>query len=129
MRIEKLTSKFQKALGEAQSLAVERNNTQIEPAHLLLALLNQSNGTTPYLLKDAGVRVPVVRDQLEKILDDLPRSSSTTGDVNISSNLSKKLNLTDKIAQEKGDQYISSELFLLAALDEGGQLARILKDA
>ncbi len=128
MRIDKLTSKFQEALGEAQSLAIGRNNTQIEPIHLLLALLNQTNGTTPYLLKDAGMRVPVVRDHLEKAINDLPISPNVSGDVNVSNNLSKILNLTDKLAQEKGDQYISSELFLLAALNEGGQLAHILKE-
>lgn len=129
MHIDKLTSKFQEALGEAQSLAIGYNHTQIEPAHLLLALLNQSNGTMPYLLKDAGIRVPVVHAQLEKILDDLPTAPSTTGNVNVSNNLSKLLNLTDRLAQQKGDQYISSELFILAVLDEGGQLARVLQEA
>ena len=129
MHINKLTTKFQEALGEAQSLAIGRNNTQIEPVHLLLTLLNQNNGTIPYLLKDAGVQVPVLAAQLEKILDNLPTVSNATADVNVSSNLSKTLNLTDKLAQQKGDQYISSEWFVLAVLDEGGQLAKVLQEA
>ena len=129
MHINKLTTKFQEALGEAQSLAIGRNNTQIEPVHLLLTLLNQNNGTIPYLLKDAGVQVPVLAAQLEKILDNLPTVSNATADVNVSSNLSKTLNLTDKLAQQKGDQYISSEWFVLGVLDEGGQLAKVLQEA
>ncbi len=129
MNIDKFTSKFQQALGEAQSLAVGRNNTQIEPEHLLLALLNQDNSTTAYLLKDAGVRTPEVRDQLEKSIDNLATTSNATGNVHLSSNLNKVLNLTDKLTQEKGDAYISSELFVLAAFEEGGALTKVLKQA
>ena len=129
MRIDKLTSKFQEALGEAQSLAIGKNNTQIEPLHLLLALLNQANGTTLYLLKDAGVQIPMVRDQLEQAIDNLPTSPNSDGNVNASNELGKVLNLTDKLAQQRGDQYISSELFVLAALENNGQLASILKSA
>lgn len=128
MNIEKFTRKFQEALGEAQQLAIAKNNTQIEPAHLLLALLNQTNGSTSYLLKEAGVRIPEVRDGLEKLIDDFAASSSASN-IHISSNLNKTLTLTDKLAQEKGDQFVPSELFVLAAFEEGGPMTKILKHA
>lgn len=128
MNIDKFTSKFQEALAEAQSIAVSRNNTQIEPAHVLYALLSQSNGSTPYLLKEAGVRIPEVRDELEKLIDDFA-SSSSVSNVHISSNLNKTLTLTEKLAQDKGDQFIPSELFVLAAFEEGGALSKVLKQA
>jgi len=129
MNIDKLTSKFQAALGEAQSLAIGRNHTQIEPVHLLLALLNQTNGTMPYLLKAAGVQLPIVRDKLDKILDDLPIVPNSSGDVGVSTNLGKIFNLADKLAQQQGDQYIASEWFILAVLDQGEQLAKVFQDA
>jgi ATP-dependent Clp protease ATP-binding subunit ClpB len=129
MRMDKLTTQFQTALSEAQSLAVGRNNTQIEPIHLMQALLEQNNGSAPYLLKDAGVRVAVVQDALNKALDDLPQVKTATGDINISSDLNRLLNLTDKLAQERNDQYISGELFVLAAVEDTGRLGKILRDA
>ena len=128
MNIEKFTSKFQEALGEAQQIAIAKNNTQIEPAHLLLALLNQTNGSTPYLLKEAGVRIPEVRDALDKLINDFAASASASN-IHISSNLNKTLALTDKLAQEKGDQFIPSELFVLAAFEEGDAITKILKQA
>lgn len=128
MNIEKFTNKFQEALGEAQQIAIAKNNTQIEPAHLLLALLNQTNGSTPYLLKEAGVRIPEVRDALDKLINDFAASASASN-IHISSNLNKTLALTDKLAQEKGDQFIPSELFVLAAFEEGGAITKILKQA
>lgn len=128
MNIEKFTRKFQEALGEAQQIAIAKNNTQIEPAHLLLALLNQTNGSTPYLLKEAGVRIPEVRDALDKLINDFAASASASN-IHISSNLNKTLALTDKLAQEKGDQFIPSELFVLAAFEEGDAITKILKQA
>ena len=128
MNIEKFTSKFQEALGEAQQIAIAKNNTQIEPAHLLLALLNQTNGSTPYLLKEAGVRIPEVRDALDKLINDFAVSASASN-IHISSNLNKTLALTDKLAQEKGDQFVPSELFVLAAFEEGDAITKILKQA
>ena len=128
MNIEKFTSKFQEALAEAQQLAVAKNNTQIEPAHVLLALLNQSNGSTSYLLKEAGVRISEVRDALDKLIDDFAASTSVSN-VHISSNLNKTLISTDKLAQAKGDQFVPSELFVLAAFDEGGPITILLKQA
>ncbi|MSP53152.1 MAG: ATP-dependent chaperone ClpB [Gammaproteobacteria bacterium] len=129
MRMDKLTTQFQTALSEAQSLAVGRNNTQIEPLHLMQALLEQNNGSAPYLLKDANMRVPVVQDALNKALDDLPQVKTATGDIQISADLNRLLNLTDKLAQERNDQYISGELFVLAAVEDTGRLGKILRDA
>ena len=129
MRTDKLTSKFQSALADAQSLAVGQDNTQIEPIHLLKALLQQDGGTTGYLLKDAGARVPILNDLLDKTLDNLAKITTATGEVGISSDLNKLLNLTDKLSQERGDQFISSELFVLAALDDKGEAGKILKES
>jgi ATP-dependent Clp protease ATP-binding subunit ClpB len=129
MRTDKLTSKFQSALADAQSLAVGQDNTQIEPIHLLKALLQQDGGTTGYLLKDAGARVPILNDLLDKALDNLAKITTATGDVGISSDLNKLLNLTDKLSQDRGDQFISSELFVLAAIDDKGEVGKILKEA
>ena len=129
MRMDKLTTQFQTALSEAQSLAVGRNNTQIEPIHLMQALLEQDNGSAPYLLKDAKVRVAVVQDNLGKALDDLPQVKTATGDIQISADLNRLLNMTDKLSQERGDQFISGELFVLAAVEDTGRLGKILRDA
>ena len=129
MRMDKLTTQFQTALSEAQSLAVGRNNTQIEPLHLMQALLEQNNGSAPYLLKDANMRVPVVQDALNKALDDLPQVKTATGDIQISVDLNRLLNLTDKLAQERNDQFISGELFVLAAVEDTGRLGKILRDS
>jgi ATP-dependent Clp protease ATP-binding subunit ClpB len=127
--MDKLTTQFQTALSEAQSLAVGRNNTQIEPIHLMQALLEQENGSAPYLLKDAKVRVATVQDALGKALDDLPQIKTATGDIQISADLNRLLNMTDKLAQERNDQYISGELFVLAAVEDTGRLGKILRDA
>ena len=128
MRQDKLTSKFQMALGEAQSLAVGRDHQFIEPAHLMLALLDQQGGTVRPLLDKAGASVSRLRSQLGQALDGLARVEGTGGEVHVSNDLGKLLNLTDKLAQKRGDQYISSELFVLAALEDKGQLGRILRD-
>ena len=129
MRMDKLTSRFQQALADAQSLAVGRDHTIIEPAHLLLALLDQSGGGTRPLLAQAGVNVPVLRERLAEALDKLPKVSGQEGNLSVGNDLSRLLNLTDKLAQQRGDAYIASELFLLAALDDHGQAGKALETA
>ncbi|HKX56021.1 MAG TPA: Clp protease N-terminal domain-containing protein, partial [Xanthomonadales bacterium] len=129
MRMDKLTSKFQLALSDAQSLASGLDNQLIEPAHLLVALLDQEGGSTRHLLTKAGVRVSQLRSQLGERLDKLPKVSGAAGEVSLSNDLVKILNVTDKMAQQWGDQYISSELFPLAALEVKGALADIMVQA
>ncbi len=129
MRMDKLTSRFQQAIADAQSLAVGRDNSIIEPAHLLLALLDQQGGGTKPLLAQAGVNVPVLRERLTEALDRLPKVSGQAGNVSVSNDLSRLLNVTDKLAQQRGDAFIASELFLLAALEDGGDAGRALKVA
>jgi ATP-dependent Clp protease ATP-binding subunit ClpB len=129
MRMDKLTSKFQAALADAQSLAVGRDNQFIEPAHLMLALVDQQGGTVRPLLIKAGADVNKLRSELMALLDRLPTVEGTPGEVHISNDLSRLLNVADKLAQKRGDQFISSELFVLAAFEDRVSLARVLKDA
>ncbi|MGN7724265.1 ATP-dependent chaperone ClpB [Luteimonas sp. 22616] len=129
MRMDKLTSRFQQALADAQSLAVGRDHNLIEPAHLLLALLDQSGGGTRPLLAQAGVNVPVLRERLTEALDKLPKVSGQEGQISVGNDLSRLLNVTDKLAQQRGDAFIASELFVLAALDDRGDAGRALKAA
>ncbi len=127
MRFDKLTSQFQTALSDAQSLAVGRDNPEIEPVHLLRAMLNQDEGSTRHLLSLTGGNVQQLTVELDKKLDAMPQLESASGEVRVSASLNKVLNLTDKLAQQHKDQYISSELFLLATLQEGGELAKLMK--
>lgn len=129
MRMDKLTNKFQLALSDAQSLAVGRDHQFIEPAHLLAALLDQEGGTVRPLLAQAGVNVQLLRSQLNQVLDRLPQVEGTGGDVQLANTLVRLLNLTDKLAQQRKDAYISSELFVLAALEDKGELGRLLRQA
>ncbi|MDJ0919048.1 MAG: ATP-dependent chaperone ClpB [Woeseiaceae bacterium] len=129
MRMDKLTSKFQMALGEAQSLAVGQDHQFIEPAHLMVALLDQQGGSVRGLLTKAGGNVNLLRSQLGDAIDRLPRVEGAGGDVHISNPLNKLLNLTDKLAQQREDQYISSELFVLAALDDSSPLKELFDAA
>jgi ATP-dependent Clp protease ATP-binding subunit ClpB len=129
MRMDKLTSKFQMALADAQSMALGRDHQFIEPAHLMLALLEQEGGTVRPLLEKSGANVSLLRSRLGEALDRLPKVEGVGGEVHVSNDLSKLLNLTDKLAQKRGDQYVSSELFVLAALDDKGPLGTVLKDA
>lgn len=129
MRMDKLTSKFQMALADAQSLALGLDNGFIEPEHLLKALLDQTDGSCKSILTKAGVQIHTLAQALEETLAKLPKVSGMGGDVHISNNLNRVLNLTDKLAQTRKDQYISSELFLLAALEDNGTLSKILKKA
>jgi len=128
MRMDKLTTKFQLALQEAQSLAVGRDHQMIEPLHLLVALLDQEGGTVRPLLSKLGVNVNQLRSHLGEALDRLPQVEGTPGEVHISNDLAKLLNITDKIAQQRKDAYISSELFLLAALEDKGTTGDILRN-
>jgi ATP-dependent Clp protease ATP-binding subunit ClpB len=127
--MDKLTTKFQQALADAQSLAVGRDHQFIDPAHVMLALLDSQGGTVRPLLVKAGVDTNRLRSELGSLLDRLARVEGNAGDVQVSNDLQRLLNVTDKLAQKRGDQFISSELFVLAALDDKGPLAKILKDA
>jgi ATP-dependent Clp protease ATP-binding subunit ClpB len=129
MRMDKLTSRFQQALADAQSLAVGRDHNLIEPAHLLVALLDQSGGGTRPLLVQAGVNVAALRQRLGEILDRLPKVSGNEGNISLGNDLIRLLNLTDKLAQQRGDAFIASELFLLAALEDKGEAGQALKAA
>ncbi|MBB3344165.1 ATP-dependent chaperone ClpB [Luteimonas sp. RC10] len=129
MRMDKLTSRFQQALADAQSLAVGRDHNFIEPAHLLLALLDQQGGGTRPLLGQAGVNVPVLRERLTEALERMPKVTGQAGQLSVGNDLSRLLNVTDKLAQQRGDAFIASELFVLAALDDGGDAGKALKAA
>jgi len=126
MRMDKLTSKFQLAISDAQSLAVGRDHQFIEPLHLMVALLDQQGGTIRHILTQSGVNVNLLRSQLGDALDRLPQVEGQAGEVHISNDLGRLLNLTDKLAQKRDDKYISSELFALAAMEDKGQLTEIL---
>ena len=128
MRMDKLTSRFQQALADAQSLAVGRDHQVLEPAHVMLALLDGSGGSVRPLLMKAGADVNKLRAGLLGILDGLPRVEGTPGEVHVSNDLNRVLNVTDKLAQQRGDQYISSELFVLAAFEDR-TLAKLFKDS
>ena len=129
MRMDRLTSKFQEALSDAQSLAVGRDHQFIEPVHLMIALLDQQGGSVRPLFQHAGVNINLLRSQLGDLLDKQPRVEGAAGDLHISNALGKLLNMTDKLAQERKDQFISSELFVLAAMDDKGPLSDVLKSA
>ena len=129
MRLDRLTNKFQLALADAQSLALGHDNQFIEPLHLMSALLNQEGGSVRPLLSAAGTDVAGLRSSIEQAINRLPQVEGTDGDVQPSADLIRVLNLCDKLAQKRGDNFISSELFVLAALDSRGSLADILKSA
>jgi ATP-dependent Clp protease ATP-binding subunit ClpB len=127
MRFDKFTTKFQQAISEAQSLAIGHDNQLIEPQHLLLALLEQEEGGTSSLLAHAGANVPALRADLDKAIDRLPQVTGHGGDVSIGRDLTNLLNITDKEAQKRGDQFIASEMFLLALCEDKGETGRIAK--
>jgi len=129
MRMDKLTSRFQQALADAQSLAVGRDHQYIEPLHVMSALLDQQGGSARPLLDKVGVNINLLRSQLGEALDRLPKVEGNAGEVHLSNELNRVLNLTDKTAQKHGDQYISSELFVLAALEDRGTLGQVLRNA
>ncbi len=127
MRTDKLTAKLQAALGEAQSLALGRDHQFIEPIHVMVSLIDQDGGSVKPLLSQSGVNVANLRNALGEALDRFPKVEGTGGDVQISNELSRLLNLTDKLAQKRGDQYIASEIFVLAALEDRSVLGDLLK--
>jgi len=129
MRMDKLTSKFQQALADAQSLAVGRDHNVIEPVHVLIALLDQQGGSTKPLLGQAGVNVAALRSKLGEVFDRLPQVKGNEGNLSIGNDLNRLMLLTDKLAQQRGDQFIASELFVLAALDDKGEVGKALKAA
>ncbi len=127
--MDKLTSKFQAAVMSAQSLAVGRDHQYIEPAHLMVALLDQQGGTVRHLLSDADVNVNQFRSQLGDAIDHLPVVKDTAGDIRLSPEMGRLLNVCDKISQERKDAYISSELFVLALADDQNEVGKLLRDA
>ena len=128
MRFDKLTTKFQQALADAQSIAVGNDQQFIEPVHLLLAMLGQDDGGATSLLQRAGVNVPPLRNALNQALTRLPKVEGHGGEVSIGRDLNNVLNLTDREAQKRGDQFIASEMFLLALADDKGEAGRLLRE-
>ncbi|MBC7756224.1 MAG: ATP-dependent chaperone ClpB [Bdellovibrio sp.] len=127
MRFDKLTTKFQQALSDAQSIALGADNTAIEPQHLLLALLQEENGSATSLLLKAGVQVNTLKTALNTAISNSPKSDNSGGEIAISRDLNNLLNITDKLAQKRGDAYIASEMFLLALADDKGATGKLLK--
>src|SRR5690606_31138276 len=129
MRFDKFTTKLQEGLAEAQSMALGQDQQYIEPQHLLLALLNQEDGGVGSLISKAGGNPGAVRKQLAESIGRLPKVEGAPGEVHVSRELATLLNVADREAQKRGDQYIASELFLLAAVGDRGETGRILKAA
>jgi ATP-dependent Clp protease ATP-binding subunit ClpB len=127
--MDKLTSKFQLALQDAQSLAVGRDHQFVDPLHVMIALLDQEGGSVRHLLQIAGVNINLLRSQLGEALERLPSVEGAGGELHISNDLAKLLNLTDKLAQQRNDQFISSELYALAAIEDKGQVGELLRKA
>ncbi len=127
MRLDRMTNKFQTAISDAQSLALGRDHQFIEPIHLMMALLNQDNGSIHPLLTQAGINVSSLRSLVSQELERLPKVEGTGGDIQLSQSLIRLLNLCDKLSQKRKDKYISSELFILAALEGNDTLAQSLK--
>ncbi len=128
MRFDKLTTKFQQALADAQSIAVGKDNSYIEPQHILLALLNQDDGGTASLLQRAGVNVPPLKTALGKAIERLPKVEGTGGEVQVGRDLGNLLNVADREAQKRGDQFIASEMLLVAIADDKGDTGRLVKE-
>lgn len=128
MRLDRFTSKFQVAISDAQSLALGRDHQYIEPVHLMVALLNQEGSSIRPLLTMLNVDVVHLRSKLAELLDKLPKVTGVGGDVQLSSSMGQVFNLCDKVAQKRQDAYISSEIFLLAAIEDKGALGQLLKE-
>ena len=128
MRIDKLTSKLQTALADAQSIAVGKDHNFIEPVHLMLALLDQQSSSIKLLLKQSGAEPGRIRQAVAREIENLPEVQGSAGDVSMSNDMGRLFNMADKQAQKRGDQYVSSELMLLAALEDRGTLGRVLRE-
>ena len=128
MRLDKLTTRFQQALADAQSLAVGNDQQFIEPQHLLLALLGQEDGSTVSLLQRAGVHTQPLRAALTRALEKLPKVEGHGGNVTVGRDLGNLLNLTDREAQKRGDQFIASEIFLFALVEDKGETGQLLRE-
>src|SRR5262245_60185822 len=128
MRMDRFTSRLQSALADAQSMAVGKDHTSVHPAHLLLVLLQEKGTGSRELLRSAGARVDALEQALERAVDELPTIKTPTGEVPLSPELARLLNLADRAAQKRGDQFVSSELIWLAASEESGAVARLLRD-
>mgnify|MGYP000024233051 CR=1 FL=1 len=129
MRQDKLTTKFQEALGEAQSLALAHDNQVIEPVHILAAVLADGEGSSRSLLERAGVNVQSLTREVNAAVERLPKVSGTGGDVQISRDLMNLLNLTEKEAMKRGDEFISTEMLLLALTEDRSEAGRLAKNA
>ncbi|MBN2679603.1 ATP-dependent chaperone ClpB [Acidithiobacillus montserratensis] len=129
MRTDKLTTKFQQAFQDAQSLALAQDHQQMEPIHFLIAFLDQAGGIARPLLAKAGVQVDALRNQLNRALEGMPKVHGQPGEIQVSRDLSNMFNLADKISQKRGDSFISTEHFLLALLEDKGEAGRLLKAA
>ena len=129
MRLDKLTSKFQEALGEAQSLALNADHQYIESEHVLLAMLQQSDSSAKSLIQRAGGNAQALEKALQSQLGKFPQVQGTGGDVQIGRSLAAHLNLTEKEATKRGDEYIAGELFLLILTDDKGEIGKSLKAA
>ena len=129
MRMDKLTNKFQQALADAQSLALSRDHNMLEPVHVLSAMLDEEGGSTAPLLTQAGANLNTLRRELTAALDGIRPTEGQLGEVHVSNDLGRLLNITEKLALDRKDQYISSELFILAALEDRGRIGKALKDA
>ena len=129
MRFDRLTTQFQQAFADAQSTAAGNDNPYLEPQHLLLALINQPNGGAPSLISRAGGNVAALKGALKQAFDRMPKVEGTGGEVTLSRELQNLFNVTDKEAQKRGDQFIASEMFLLALTQDKGEAGRLLKQA
>ena len=129
MRLDKLTTRFQEALADAQSLANGRDNQFIEAAHVLSALMDQESSTVSQILASTGVSVPALKTKIQDALERLPKVEGHQGDLQLSNEVIRVLNQSDKLAQQRGDQFVSSELFLLALVDINSAVSEILKTA
>lgn len=127
MRFDKLTTKFQTALSDAQGIALKNDNAYIEPAHLLLSMLNEDNSTIASILAKLGVNVIPLKQELTSIVNGLPKVSGNAGEISVSRDLNNLLNVTEKISLKLNDEYIASELFLLACIEDKGAVGKLLK--
>ncbi len=129
MRMDKLTSRLQTALSDAQSIAIGKDHNFIEPVHLIQALLDQQGGSVSTLLRQSDVDVPAFRNNVAQQIELLPQVQGSDGDIHMSNDLGRLLNKSDKLSQQRQDQFISSELVLLAALDDKSVLGKLLSDS